>query len=56
MSSNAPTRTRPDPDGIWRPDATVATVVERGGRFLFVEERVRGRLVLNQPETTLRQG
>ena len=28
---------------------TVATVVERDGRFLFVEERVGGSLVLNQP-------
>ncbi len=28
---------------------TVATVIERDGRFLFVEERVEGRSVLNQP-------
>jgi 8-oxo-dGTP pyrophosphatase MutT (NUDIX family) len=34
---------------VWRPDVTVAAVVERDGRFLLVEERVRGRLVLNQP-------
>ena len=34
---------------VWRPDVTVAAVVEREGRFLLVEERVRGRLVLNQP-------
>lgn len=27
----------------------VATVVERGGRFLFVEERIAGASVLNQP-------
>ncbi|MCK9489683.1 MAG: NUDIX hydrolase [Xanthomonadales bacterium] len=31
------------------PRITVATVVPRDGRFLFVEERVRGRLVINQP-------
>lgn len=31
------------------PELTVAAVVERNGRFLIVEERVRGRLVLNQP-------
>lgn len=37
------------PGAIWRPDVTVATVVEREGHFLFVEERVRGELVLNQP-------
>jgi len=32
-----------------RPELTVAAVVERRGRFLVVEERVGGRLVLNQP-------
>lgn len=34
---------------IWRPDVTVAAVVPRAGRFLFVAERIRGELVLNQP-------
>jgi len=31
------------------PEITVAAVVEREGRFLLVEERIRQRLVLNQP-------
>ena len=34
---------------VWKPDVTVAAVVERDGRFLFVEERAGGRVVLNQP-------
>lgn len=34
---------------FWQPDVTVATVVVRDGRLLLVEERVQGRLVLNQP-------
>jgi 8-oxo-dGTP pyrophosphatase MutT (NUDIX family) len=34
---------------VWRPDVTVAALAEREGRFLIVEERIRGRLVLNQP-------
>ncbi len=34
---------------FWQPDVTVATVVVAGGRVLCVEERVDGRLVLNQP-------
>jgi ADP-ribose pyrophosphatase YjhB (NUDIX family) len=34
---------------VWRPHVTVATVVPRDGRFLLVEENVRGRIVLNQP-------
>lgn len=39
-----------------RPVVTVATVVEDGGRFLFVEERIRGQLVLNQPAGHLDPG
>ena len=31
------------------PDVTVAAIVQREGRFLMVEERISGRLVLNQP-------
>jgi len=38
-----------DDAGVWRPHVTVATVVPRDGRFLLVEENVRGRVVLNQP-------
>ena len=33
----------------WNPEVTVAAIVERDGRFLMVEERIDGRLVLNQP-------
>ncbi len=33
----------------WTPHATVATIVERDGRFLMVEEVSSGRVVLNQP-------
>jgi len=36
-------------EAIWRPHVTVATVVPRDGRFLLVEEDVRGRIVINQP-------
>jgi 8-oxo-dGTP pyrophosphatase MutT (NUDIX family) len=31
------------------PEVTVAAIVEQDGRFLIVEERIAGRLVLNQP-------
>jgi len=41
-------RTTPPAD-IWRPDVTVACVVPQQGKFLLVEENVRGELVLNQP-------
>ena len=41
---------------IWKPNVTVAAVVERGGRFLLVEEDTgRGRL-LNQPAGHLDPG
>lgn len=33
----------------WHPHKTVATVVEHNGRFLMVEELIKGQLVLNQP-------
>ncbi|MEM9304173.1 MAG: NUDIX hydrolase [Pseudomonadota bacterium] len=33
----------------WKPHVTVAAVVPDGNRYLFVEERVRGRQVINQP-------
>ena len=34
---------------IWKPNVTVAAVIERQGRFLLIEERASRRLVLNQP-------
>jgi 8-oxo-dGTP pyrophosphatase MutT (NUDIX family) len=33
----------------WKPDITVAAVVENDGRFLIVEERIGQRNVYNQP-------
>ena len=38
------------------PEITVAALAERGGRFLLVEERIQGRLVLNQPAGHLERG
>jgi 8-oxo-dGTP pyrophosphatase MutT (NUDIX family) len=34
---------------IWKPDVTVAAVVERDGRFLLVEEETSEGVRLNQP-------
>jgi len=34
---------------VWKPDVTVAAVIEQEGRFLLVEEHVNHRLVINQP-------
>jgi 8-oxo-dGTP pyrophosphatase MutT (NUDIX family) len=41
---------------LWRPSVTVAAIMERDGRFLFVEEDVDGRRVLNQPAGHLDPG
>ena len=41
---------------VWKPSVTVAAVIERGGRFLFVEEMVDGRRVINQPAGHLDPG
>lgn len=40
----------------WRPDITVASLIERDGRFLFVEEVISGRRVLNQPAGHVEHG
>ncbi len=42
---------------VFRPDVTVASVIADGcGRFLLIEEQVRGRRVLNQPAGHLERG
>ncbi|MCX8049282.1 MAG: NUDIX hydrolase [Methylohalobius sp.] len=41
---------------VWKPNVTVAAVIEQGGRYLLVEELVEGRPVLNQPAGHLEQG
>jgi len=40
----------------WKPSVTVAAVIEKGGRFLLVEEVSEGRHVLNQPAGHLDPG
>ena len=40
----------------WKPELTVAAVVEQQGRFLIVEERVARRLVFNQPAGHVEEG
>jgi 8-oxo-dGTP pyrophosphatase MutT (NUDIX family) len=40
----------------WNPEVTVAAIVPVDGRFLMVEERIAGRLVLNQPAGHLEDG
>jgi 8-oxo-dGTP pyrophosphatase MutT (NUDIX family) len=44
------------PGMVWKPDVTVAAVAEIDGRFLFVEERSGGRVVINQPAGHLEDG
>ena len=34
---------------IWKPNVTVAAIVERDGRFLLVEEQTENGLMFNQP-------
>lgn len=40
----------------WRPNVTVAAVIEDGDRFLFVEEQHKGSVVINQPAGHLEEG
>ncbi|MEJ2792171.1 NUDIX hydrolase [Iodobacter sp. LRB] len=41
---------------MWKPNATVAAVIEENGRFLLVEERIAGQLKLNQPAGHIEHG
>jgi ADP-ribose pyrophosphatase YjhB (NUDIX family) len=41
---------------IWKPDVTVAAVVEHDGRFLLVEEQTERGLLFNQPAGHLEAG
>lgn len=41
---------------MWKPHVTVAAIAERDGRFLVVEEQVRGKRVFNNPAGHLEPG
>ena len=41
---------------VWKPHVTVAAIAERDGRYLMVEEDVRGRRVFNNPAGHLEPG
>lgn len=41
---------------VWKPNVTVAAIVEREGRFLLVEENTSQGVKLNQPAGHLEQG
>lgn len=41
---------------IWTPRVTVAAVIEQDGKFLLVEELIKGQRVLNQPAGHLEAG
>ena len=41
---------------VWRPSVTVAAVIEHDGKFLFVEEMIDGKRVINQPAGHLDPG
>jgi 8-oxo-dGTP pyrophosphatase MutT (NUDIX family) len=49
-------RTPPLPAGRWKPNVTVAAVIERDGRFLLVEEHTGAGLRLNTPAGHLDPG
>ncbi len=44
------------PRMAWKPDITVAAVIEDAGRFLIVEERINNHLVFNQPAGHVESG
>ena len=40
----------------WKPNTTVAAIIERNDQFLLVEEDIEGELVFNQPAGHLEKG
>ena len=40
----------------WKPNTTVAAIIERNDQFLLVEEDIEGKLVFNQPAGHLEKG
>ena len=43
-------------DRVWKPNTTVAALIERDGRFLIVEEETEAGIRLNQPAGHLDEG
>ena len=43
-------------EDVWKPNVTVAAVIERAGRYLMVEELTREGLRVNQPAGHLEDG
>lgn len=43
-------------DQQWKPNTTVAAIIERDGKFMMIEEYSRGQLVINQPAGHLEYG
>jgi 8-oxo-dGTP pyrophosphatase MutT (NUDIX family) len=41
---------------VWKPRVTVASVIEQNGRFLMVEEKHHGQIVINQPAGHMEYG
>ena len=56
MASEQLTHAGAEDEAIWRPHVTVATIVPERGRFLLVEEEVRGQVLFNQPAGHLDPG
>lgn len=46
---NTPSPVRLSDDRPWKPNVTVAALIERGGKFLLVEEETDAGVRLNQP-------
>ena len=41
---------------IWKPNVTVAALIERNGKFLLVEEMINHEIIYNQPAGHLEEG
>ncbi|MCC6218551.1 MAG: NUDIX domain-containing protein, partial [Aquabacterium sp.] len=56
LKAHLPSDITPAPKVRWKPNVTVAALIERDGRFLLVEEETSDGLLLNNPAGHLDPG
>ena len=56
LKAHLPSDITPAPKVRWKPNVTVAALIERDGRFLLVEEETSDGLLLNNPDGHLDPG
>ena len=56
IETDKPLKMNPTPTERWTPRSTIAAIIEQNGRFLLVEEMIKGQRLINQPAGHLEEG